>query len=158
MYPTLYIQYLAHFHGTRDYFECHEVLEELWKDIDPKNRNSVWVLLIQLAVCLYHYRRGNVKGAGILIERCQKKLSFNTKKLSTLGLSPNLLNQKIKLIQNRINDNLPYESVNLPITDRELEAEVIQLCKKWNVTYGKPSSLDNEWLLHKHRLRHKGTD
>ncbi|MEH7501602.1 DUF309 domain-containing protein, partial [Neobacillus drentensis] len=28
MYPTEYIQFLAHFHGDRDYFECHELLED----------------------------------------------------------------------------------------------------------------------------------
>ncbi|MFZ3196347.1 MAG: DUF309 domain-containing protein, partial [Bacillus mycoides] len=27
MYPTEYIQFLIHFHGDYDYFECHEILE-----------------------------------------------------------------------------------------------------------------------------------
>ena len=31
MYPTEYIQFLIHFHGDYDYFECHEILEEYWK-------------------------------------------------------------------------------------------------------------------------------
>ncbi len=57
MYAKAYIEYLAHFHGTRDYFECHEVLEEHWKAVDPKNRSSVWVLLIQIAVSMYHARQ-----------------------------------------------------------------------------------------------------
>lgn len=31
MYPTEYIQFLIHFHGDYDYFECHEILEGYWK-------------------------------------------------------------------------------------------------------------------------------
>ncbi|WP_238323048.1 DUF309 domain-containing protein [Gorillibacterium massiliense] len=29
-YDPLYIAFIWHFNGDRDYFECHEVLEELW--------------------------------------------------------------------------------------------------------------------------------
>ena len=28
-FPLKYIDFLVHFHGDRDYFECHEILEEL---------------------------------------------------------------------------------------------------------------------------------
>lgn len=34
LYPTAYIKYLFHFHTDRDYFECHELLEEHWKQYD----------------------------------------------------------------------------------------------------------------------------
>ena len=30
-YPEAFISYLIEFHATRDYFECHELLEEYWK-------------------------------------------------------------------------------------------------------------------------------
>ncbi|WP_313639078.1 DUF309 domain-containing protein, partial [Paenibacillus sp.] len=29
-YEPLYLEYLVYFNRDRDYFECHEVLEELW--------------------------------------------------------------------------------------------------------------------------------
>ncbi|PAD68333.1 hypothetical protein CHH83_14265, partial [Bacillus sp. 7586-K] len=34
MYDQEYIDFLVHFHCDRDYFECHEILEEHWKK-DP---------------------------------------------------------------------------------------------------------------------------
>ena len=36
VYPEAYIEYLMYFHGNRDYFECHEVLEEYWKEVSPR--------------------------------------------------------------------------------------------------------------------------
>ena len=63
-YPEAWLDYLFEFHATRDYFECHEILEEYWKSVpegDPDR--GVWVGLIQLAVALYHHRRGNRAGA-----------------------------------------------------------------------------------------------
>lgn len=69
MYPKPYIDYLVYFHTNRDYFECHEVLEEHWKVADPRHRNVLWVGLIQVAVSLYHHRRSNYVGA----ERTMKK-------------------------------------------------------------------------------------
>ena len=59
-FPQKYIEYLVHFHGDRDYFECHEILEEYWKKIDNGNKESIWVGLIQLAVANYHHRRKNL--------------------------------------------------------------------------------------------------
>ncbi len=67
MYPKAYVAFLHEFHTTRDYFECHEILEEFWKEDPPDQRKKYWVGLIQLAVALYHQRRGNGKGAKRLI-------------------------------------------------------------------------------------------
>ncbi|WP_260405419.1 DUF309 domain-containing protein, partial [Paenibacillus sp. 598K] len=64
IYPDDYIQYLIEFHVTRDYFECHELLEEYWKEQpgdDPFY--DTWVGLIQIAVSQYHHRRSNHRGA-----------------------------------------------------------------------------------------------
>lgn len=41
MYPEAYIEYLAEFHGSRDYFECHELLEEHWKKTLRENGNYI---------------------------------------------------------------------------------------------------------------------
>lgn len=155
MYPKLFIEYLAYFHGTRDYFECHEVLEEYWKKVDPKNRNSVWVLLIQLAVSMYHYRRGNVKGASILIRRCQDKMKMNGEAIKKLGINPDQLSNRITETANRLDQNYPYQSFNLPIDDPYLLQEVRKLCHQWNTSYGNESDLSNEFIINKHRLRNR---
>ncbi|MNO96347.1 hypothetical protein D3C76_880150 [compost metagenome] len=58
-YEELYISYLIYFNRDQDYFECHEVLEELWL---LKNRDPLYKGLLQVAVGLYHFRNNNVVG------------------------------------------------------------------------------------------------
>lgn len=47
-----------------DYFECHEILEEAWKNEDKNlNKDCGYVCLLQLSVCLHHLRNKNYVGA-----------------------------------------------------------------------------------------------
>jgi uncharacterized protein len=48
-----------------DYFEAHEVWEELWLECGPADRRF-YQALIQAAVSLYHHSRGNATGAARL--------------------------------------------------------------------------------------------
>lgn len=59
-YPKLYIQFLHYFNKERDYYECHEVLEELWLE---EGRHPFYQGLLQVAVGLYHFRNDNINGA-----------------------------------------------------------------------------------------------
>ena len=63
--PTDYDpRYLAGilFFNARDFFEAHEVWEDLWADCrGPEQR--FYQGLIQAAVALYHFSNGNVRGA-----------------------------------------------------------------------------------------------
>lgn len=70
-YDRLYIEYLYYFNVARDYFECHEVLEELWMQ---EGRNPLYQGLLQVAVGLYHFRNGNVNGAVKLFTNALEKL------------------------------------------------------------------------------------
>jgi len=53
-----------------DFFEAHEVWEDLWKDIQGPDRRF-YQGLIQVAVCLHHFGNGNIRGA--------KKLYFSSR-------------------------------------------------------------------------------
>ncbi|CDQ19445.1 DUF309 domain-containing protein [Halobacillus karajensis] len=153
MYPKPYIEYLAHFHGTRDYFECHEVLEEHWKKVDANNRSSIWVLFIQIAVAMYHDRQGNQNGALTLMKRCLVKSRYHQEGLYQLGLDGVHLHNQIQENYRRLNDGLPYRSWNMPVIDLELRKEVQLLCQHWNVAYGSPSDLSKKSLVYKHKMR-----
>lgn len=59
-YDRLYVQFLVYFNYRRDYYECHEVLEELWLE---EGRSPLYQGLLQIAVGLYHHRNGNVSGS-----------------------------------------------------------------------------------------------
>lgn len=59
-YDRLYVAYLYYFNELRDYFECHEVMEELWLE---EGRSPLYQGLLQIAVGLYHHANGNVSGS-----------------------------------------------------------------------------------------------
>ena len=48
-----------------EFFEAHEVWEELWQDSPPADRRF-YQSLIQAAVAAYHWSRGNATGAARL--------------------------------------------------------------------------------------------
>ncbi len=53
------------FFNRRDFFEAHEVWEDLWGDCSDRDRRF-YQALIQAAVALYHYGNGNLRGAAKL--------------------------------------------------------------------------------------------
>jgi uncharacterized protein len=60
-YEPLYIDGIAHFNAC-DYYESHEVWEELWTDYRGPSR-KFYQGLIHAAVALYHFGNGNIRGA-----------------------------------------------------------------------------------------------
>lgn len=60
-YDTRYLAGIRCF-NQRDFFAAHEIWEDLWRDDQGPSRRY-YQGLIQLAVCLYHFGRGNTRGA-----------------------------------------------------------------------------------------------
>ena len=60
--------------AARDFFEVHEQLEELWRRVPRAEKDTVQGLL-QAAVCLHHFTRGNFAGARLLASQAIKKLT-----------------------------------------------------------------------------------
>ncbi|MBJ6751555.1 DUF309 domain-containing protein [Geomonas sp. Red421] len=54
--------------NLREWFACHETLEELWVGAQGELRDFYQGVL-QVAVALYHWRNGNFKGAEGLLQR-----------------------------------------------------------------------------------------
>jgi predicted metal-dependent hydrolase len=57
-----------------EYFDAHEVLEDVWRAA-PAAEKKFLQGLIQAAVALHHYSRGNVVGARSLLARAQRNLT-----------------------------------------------------------------------------------
>jgi uncharacterized protein len=51
-----------HLFNDRQFFHCHEVLEEAWKPLHGPCRSFLQAL-IHLAVGMYHWQQGNTRGA-----------------------------------------------------------------------------------------------
>ena len=128
---------MAEFHASRDYFECHELLEEYWKESPAEKRSIHWVGLIQLAVALYHQRRGNEAGAKRLIANSLRILRSEKQAVCSLGLSHPKLIELIETLSDDIEAGLPYRSVMLPITDEALKEACLAECRRKGYTWGK---------------------
>jgi uncharacterized protein len=59
--------------NQEEFFEAHEVLEELWHETGGANREFLQGL-IQVAVALEHRRRGNLKGANGVAKSARRHL------------------------------------------------------------------------------------
>ena len=68
-YDPRYLEGIAHFNAC-DFFEAHEVWEELWADTEGESRRF-YQGLIQVAVCLHHFGNGNIRGAKKLNVGCR---------------------------------------------------------------------------------------
>ncbi|WNB93669.1 DUF309 domain-containing protein [Bacillus sp. NEB1478] len=149
IYPKAWIDYLTFFHTDQDFFECHEVLEEHWKE--EGMTGNLWPGLIQIAVALYHQRRGNMNGARRMLTSGIKKLSSEKSALNNLGIDSEHLLEKLKNRKKEIEQGLDYKTFILPLTDELLEACCVEAEKR-----GKVWELNrnpDETIVHKHKLR-----
>lgn len=153
MHPQAYIDYLAHFHGDRDYFECHEILEEYWKEVDNRNKQSLWVGFIQIAVSSYHHRRNNFLGAKKTMQKAALILSNYEEEVTRLGIDFQQLLKDINKQQTEITDHHPYKSYSFPLIDHALLEEVKKACTTKGFRWGEDSDLENDDLVHRHIRR-----
>ncbi|MBB3110397.1 hypothetical protein FHS18_002464 [Paenibacillus phyllosphaerae] len=149
-YPEAYRLYLVEFHATRDYFECHELLEEYWKSQPDDPFAQQWVGLIQVAVGSYHHRRGNHSGAVKMFRQARMRLTIE--QLETLGLdgiaTQAALDERIQAVE----QELPFTDLNLPIKDVQLLWACKAKAAEEGYPWGLPSRADQA-LTERHRLR-----
>lgn len=153
MYPKAYIEFLVHYHGDRDYFECHEVLEEHWKKTDPGNKESIWVGLIQFAVSSYHYRRKNLEGALRTLDKSAGILAAKKHTCTELGIDHQAFMDALFNRRHKMKSQLPYHSINIPIADAALLQTCKGECERLGYVWGSESNLSDENLINRHSLR-----
>ena len=59
--------------NRQEFFECHEVLEELWLREAPAEK-PFYQGIIQVASAFHHFKSGNLQGAYSLLQRGSRKL------------------------------------------------------------------------------------
>ncbi|MGE8204385.1 DUF309 domain-containing protein [Heyndrickxia sp. NPDC080065] len=152
-FPEAYIQYLVHFHGDRDFFECHELLEDHWKQYDNRDRDSVWVGLIQLAVSLYHYRRKNIVGGIKMMDKAIINVKKNIVFLTTLKIDTEDLLKQMNHVLIRMKNRDDYLNMNIRITDEELLRICQKRCIQLGFQWGILKDFNNEYIINRHLLR-----
>jgi hypothetical protein len=70
--PVQYLRGIELFNAG-EFFECHEAWEEIWLKAEGVDRELLHAL-IQSAVALHHFQRGNLKGASSVYLRTRSKL------------------------------------------------------------------------------------
>ncbi|MCH2128885.1 MAG: DUF309 domain-containing protein [Pirellulaceae bacterium] len=82
-YDPRYLQGIQYFNEC-EFFEAHEVWEELWAEYQGPSR-KFYQGLIQAAVCLHHFGNGNIRGARKLYDSCRSRY-LDSYRPSHLGL------------------------------------------------------------------------
>ncbi|GAK38648.1 DUF309 domain-containing protein [Paenibacillus urinalis] len=122
-YEALYLDYLVYFNRDRDYFECHEVLEELWLE---QNKEPVYKGLLQVAVGMYHFRNQNIRGGYMMLESAVDILEKYP--AQTLGIELELLVDTSRSLAKKLRsyDSQPisYQDFTIVICDDELDEAV----------------------------------
>lgn len=117
---TKILSFHYHFHVLRHYFECHDILEEHWKEQPNYTKKDPIVSLILFSTACYHYRRNNLKGA---LKTYSKSLLIakEDNSFEHLGIDKNNYTHLIETQINRIKENNPYEIIHLPLTEQCLQ-------------------------------------
>ncbi|WP_194543876.1 DUF309 domain-containing protein [Paenibacillus sp. JZ16] len=127
-YEPLYVAYLVYFNRDQDYFECHEVLEELWlaRDRDPRYKG-----LLQVAVGLFHFRNNNVRGAYKMFISAVSRLERYPG--DELGISMGKLVSEVREYAEQLSSYdvrpFPYRDLTIEIGDTEL-MQAVQLASE----------------------------
>jgi|GEM_PF-559980 len=118
-YEPLYIDYLIYFNRDQDYFECHEVLEELWLEQD---RDPFYKGLLQIAVGLYHFRNRNLRGGRMMLQSAVELLEHYPE--HTGGIELGQLVEKVKKLVRGLTgpgaEDVPYRDLTIRIWDETL--------------------------------------
>ncbi|MEK8127068.1 DUF309 domain-containing protein [Paenibacillus filicis] len=150
-YPEDYLNFLIYFHAERDYFECHEVLEEYWKEHPQDPNGDAYVVLIQIAVASYHERRGRRTGAAKMLAGAVERMGRAS--LTPLGLDHGETQQRlVRRLQELKEEEREFVDLNLPIADPALLAACRERCLEGG-EWERPSPMENVFLLNKHTMR-----
>ena len=103
------------YYAQREYFESHEVWEELWSDYYLEDRKFVQAL-IQLSVSFVHLGNNNIKGAKSLLNKSKDKF----KEFSGIhrGIKVEKLLTEIEIVLDKYNnfsgsDTFDWDSIPL---------------------------------------------
>ncbi len=146
LFHPLFIDYCTYFNGNQDYFECHEVLEEYWKEIAPGQKEHPLVGYIQAATGLYHWRRGNIRGARRMLSNGLRILHDSTDTLFSEKIDFAAFLHGVESALKAVNEEQDFTTFTIVITDEELAQAVAELISRL------PKE-DPHFIQHKHMLR-----
>ena len=146
LFHRLYVDYCSYFNGNQDYFECHEVLEEYWKQQAPGDKVHPLVGYVQLATGMYHWRRNNDIGAMKILKKALTNFSMNEGSLYFDYINFDELYQNTKTAIDAIENGKSFQPFQLTFITEEFSQKV-------EARINELPTLADDFLLHKHMLR-----
>lgn len=151
-YPQAYHRYLATYYGSRDYFECHDIMEEYWKEHPSDRYAGCWLVFIRIAVACYHARRGNWAGARKMMAKAAAET--DPALMSELGMDGEALASLLAATSREWEGGAAvYRDLPLPLADPALERESRFLCAANGWTWDMPLHQVEADIVHRHLTR-----
>lgn len=115
-YPERYTKGIWLF-NNRHFFECHEILEELWLE-SIGTEKTFYQMIIHAAVCFVHWETGNRKGV-LSLQHTFKQKAAQVSAGNYMGLDiTRMLQNMAALVEPLRNDAdlalTPFESTTMP--------------------------------------------
>lgn len=104
----------------QDYFECHEIMEEAWKEKDNFSKTDAEVFIVLIVTGEYHYRRDNIIGATTSYKRALKLYKAEGYDLSEFGFNDNFIDKLQKRYQDIAKKS--FVPMHYPVQDWVWEA------------------------------------
>ena len=125
IYDSRYLEYIELF-NEREFYDCHEVLEDLWLD-DWGDRKKFYQGLIQFATAFYHLYRRNMSGCEKLLASSKSYLSRYPDFFEGLDLAElrGVIHYwQLKLAARHADEIVPYDDSKIPMLKlRDTQAE-----------------------------------
>ena len=140
----------------QDYFECHEIMEEAWKDKEIFTKEDAEVFFVLIVTGEYHYRRDNITGAATSYKRALKLYDKHHYDVTVFGFS----DEFVDMLRERFTAlaEIPFKPMQYPLKSWVYES----LYELYQDDYESFSAftlalLDrfekDENIIHRHRLR-----
>ncbi|EPD53213.1 DUF309 domain-containing protein [Paenisporosarcina sp. FSL H8-0542] len=145
LFHPLFVQFVIYFNEHEDFFECHEVLEEYWKEIAPKDKTHPLTAWILLSTGMYHWRRGNFNGAKRSLAKSYDRFHLNGTSAFYEGINFSRLIVNLEQSLESIENNTSFQPFKIQVDSSELSSAILQ----------QPAleALTGDQLIHKHMLR-----
>lgn len=115
-YIEKYNEFIRVFQIERDFFKCHEILEDIWIDETSCNtRNHVAINLLLISVGALHWERGNLKGALAVFRNSLNYFDENKNKIDKLGIDSLKLKKIVEESIKNIEKKEIYKDISLPM-------------------------------------------
>lgn len=111
-----YFEFIDVFQNQRDFFKCHEILEDIWvEETKCETRKHVSINLLLIAVGLYHWRNKNFKGAIQVLENSLNNFDEVSTDMEKININSKLLKERVLEVINSLKNKKTYEEIYLPL-------------------------------------------